>query len=382
VRPLAARHYLLRNPRRVWPAIVVQALVTALVLAVVTPLTGFTATAERSIAPLKAYTGLEPMGRKEFDAELTRLLEANPAMEKQVEAKAIWMRMPMVVGEAGTLLMALDVAEREEFLRRVGNRVVEGTLPEPGSNGVAIHRDVAVARGMGVGNAFGQLIDPEEATPGLFRVDAIVDGPSRVGLADLAHANAPDSVLSRRESFRVIYAKPGRKAESDAYLRAAKDGAGRPAFRVWDEAFVRRLTQRWTRNLPLVLNAIVGAMTAIVGFIVVLLNLIAFQARHDEFALWIALGHTRARLVRKLAVESAAQAAAAWALGLLLGFAFLSLYDAWVLAPKAIFIRYLDVYPLALASALPLLASAASAVALALRLRRMDPVAVIQRRNA
>jgi predicted lysophospholipase L1 biosynthesis ABC-type transport system permease subunit len=123
-------------------------------------------------------------------------------------------------------------------------------------------------------------------------------------------------------------------------------------------------------------------MTAIVGFIVVLLNLIAFQARHDEFALWIALGHTRARLVRKLAVESAAQAAAAWALGLLLGFAFLSLYDAWVLAPKAIFIRYLDVYPLALASALPLLASAASAVALALRLRRMDPVAVIQRRNA
>jgi hypothetical protein len=382
VRPLAARLYLLRNPRRVLPAIVVQALVTALVLAVVTPLTGFTATAERSIAPLKAYTGLEPMRRKDFDAELTRLVEANPAMEKHIEAKAIWMRMPMVVGESGTLLMALDAAEREEFLRRVGNRVVQGTLPEAGSNGVAIHRDVALARGMGIGNAFGQLIDPEEPTPGLFRVDAIVDGPSRVGLADLAHANDPDSVLSRRESFRVVYAKAGRKAESDAYLHAAKDPEGRTAFKVWDEAFIRKLTQRWTKNLPLVLNAIVGAMTVIVGFIVILLNLISFQARHDEFALWIALGHTRGRLVRKLVVESAAQATAAWALGFALGFGFVALYDAWVLAPKAIFIDYLGAYPIVLASALPLLASAASAVALAFRLRRMDPVAVIQRRNA
>jgi predicted lysophospholipase L1 biosynthesis ABC-type transport system permease subunit len=235
---------------------------------------------------------------------------------------------------------------------------------------------------MGVGSAFGSLIDPEEPTPGLFRVDAIVDGPARVGLADLAHANAPDSVLSRRESFRVVYAKPGRKAESDAYLRAAKDAEGRPAFKVWDEGYVRRLTERWTRNLPLVLNAIVGAMTVIVGFIVVLLNLISFQARHDEFALWLALGHVRRRLAAKLAVEGAAQAGLALALGLALGFGFLAVYDALFLAPKAIFIRYFDVYPIALASALPLLASAAGAIALSVRLRRMDPVAVIQRRNA
>jgi hypothetical protein len=381
-RPLAARTWLLRNPRRVLPALAVQALVTALVLTVVTPLTGFSATLEASIRPLTAYTALTPKVRKDFDAELLRLVEANPAMERHTRAKTIWTRIPMIVGDGGTLLMALESKEQEEFLRRVGNRLAEGSLPEPGSSGVAIHRHMAIARGMKVGDVFGSLADPEEPAPGLFRVDGILDGPARVGLADLEYASDPSSVLARLEAFAVVYAKPGRKAESDAWLHAAKDAAGTPAFRVWDEAFIRRRAASWTRNLPLLLNAVVGALTAIIGLVVVLLHLIAFQSRQDEFALLLALGHTRRRLVAKLALESLATALAAWALGLGLGYAFLGLWDAWVLAPKAILIDFFAPYAIALASALPLLASAASAVALAARLRGMDPVAVIQRRNA
>ncbi len=382
VRPLSARLYLSRNPRRVLPAVVVQALVTALVLTVVTPLTGFWATAEASIRPLEVYTGLTPMRRSDFDDELTRLLDANPAGERSVTAKAIWMRMPMVVGDSWTMLVALDAADQKDFLDRVGDRLVEGEMPKPGSEGAVIHRDVSKARNLKVGDAWGRLVDPEDPTEGMFRVCGIVDGPSRVGVVDLAYATKPTFVLARLQSFRVVYAKPGRKAESDRYLNEVKDAEGHPAFKVWDEAFIRRRTEKMLENLPLILNAVVGAITVVIALVVILLNLIAFQARSDEFALLLAVGHTRARLARKLVVESLAQAVAAWALGLGLGFAFLATYDAWVLAPKAILIRFVDPYPIALASALPLLASAASAAVLALRLSRMDPVTVIQRRNA
>lgn len=380
--PLSARLYLLRNPRRVLPAVVVQALVTALVLAVVTPLTGFWATAEASIRPLEVYTGLTPMRRSDFDEELTRLLDANPAGEKAVVAKAIWMRMPMVVGDAWTMLVALDSAEQADFLRRVGNRLAEGSLPEPGSDGAVIHRDVAKARGLAIGDVWGRLVDPEDPTEGQFRVSGIAEGPARVGVADLAYATKPTFVLARLQSFRVVYAKPGRKAESDRYLNEVKDAEGHPAFKVWDEAFIRKRTEKMLQNLPLILNAVVGAITVVISLVVILLNLIAFQARSDEFALLLAVGHTRARLGRKLVVESAAQAVAAWALGLGLGYGFLAYYDATVLAPKAILIRFFDTYPVLLASALPLLSSAASALVLAVRLSSMDPVTVIQRRNA
>lgn len=382
VRPLAARHYLLRNPRRVLPAIVVQALVTALILGAVTPLTGFEATIEANLAPLRVYTGITPMRKSSFDDDLKAIVEHNPSMEKHVKAKALWMRTPMVVGEAYTMLIALDAADQPDFLSRVGNRIVEGKLPEAGSEGAAIHRDVARARGMKLGDAFGRLVDPEDPSPGRFVVVGIVDGPARVGLVDLSYATIPDFVLSRVESFEIVYAKPGEKTKSDAYLNAAKDTDGKPAFKVWDEAFWRRRTEKMLQNLPVVLNAVVGAITVVIALVTVLLNVITFQARADEFALLLALGRRRRRLIAKITVESSVTAIVAWALGMALGFLFLDIYDRFVLAPKAILIHTLDPYPIALASVLPLVAALASAAILAWRLHRMDPVAVIQRRNA
>jgi hypothetical protein len=382
VRPLAARNWLLRNPRRVGPVIVVQALVTALVLAVVTPLTGFEATVEANLNALRVYTALTPMRRSEFDPSLTRIIDANPHMERHVRAKALWMRTPMIVGESYTMLIALDGKEQEEFLRRVGDRLVEGALPKAGTGGAAIHRDVARARGMKVGDKFGRLVDPEDPAPGAFEVVGIVDGPSRVGVSDLGYAMLPAFVLSRLEAFEVVYAKPGEKAESDRYLNEATDPEGGRAFKVWDEAFARRRTEKQLENLPMILNAVVGAITVVIALVVALLSLISFQSRADEFALLLAVGHTRGRLARKVAVESAVTAAVAWALGLALGFGFLFVWNRVALEPKAILIRFFDPYPIVLASALPFVAAAVSAGLLTLRLHRMDPVSVIQRRNA
>lgn len=382
VRPLAARHWLLRNPRRVWPVVAVQALVTALVLGVVTPLTGFEETFEVNLRPLRVYTAVTPMRRSTFDDDLTRLLDANPAQEHRIKAKALWMRTPMVVGETYTMLLALETADQPEFLRRVGNRLGEGILPEKDTEGVAIHRDVARARGLSIGDMFGRQVNPEDAAPGAFRVVGIVDGPSRVGIADLAYASRADYVLARLEAFEVVYAKGGRKAESDAYLEAAKDSDGDAAFKVWSEAFWRKRSEKAMENLPLVLDAVVGVITVVIALVVVLLQWISFQARSDEFALLLAVGRRRRRLVGKIALETLVSAALSWALGMGLGFAFLAVYDRLVLEPKAILIRFLDPYPIALASALPLVAAAASVAVLAWRLGRMDPVAVIQRRNA
>ena len=95
-RELGALRFLLRNPRRVLPAVVVQALVTALVLAVVTPLTGFGATVEANLRPLTVYTAVTPMRRADFDDDLVRVLDGNPALERRVDAKALWMRTPMI----------------------------------------------------------------------------------------------------------------------------------------------------------------------------------------------------------------------------------------------------------------------------------------------
>jgi hypothetical protein len=181
------------------------------------------------------------------------MIEADPGLDRHVIA-AIWMPMPAVIGEDAAVLIALPQSEQADFIHRLGDTLAEGSLPAPGSNGAAIHRDIAKARGLSIGSKFGQLVDPEDLTPGVFSVCGILDGPSRTGVIDLAYASTPTFILAQIPPLRIIYAKPGRKAESDRYLNEVKDAEGNLAFGVWDEAFWRRRIEKLLANLPLIVT--------------------------------------------------------------------------------------------------------------------------------
>ena len=185
-----------------------------------------------------------------------------------------------------------------------------------------------------------------------------------------------------RPAFQVIYAQDGRKAASDAYLRGCLDEQDRPLFRVVDEQWARKESATQLKNLPLIVGFITGAVAVIVALVTALLNVITFQSRLDEFALYLAVGHPRSRLVRKLAVETTATAIAGWLAGLGLGLATVAVYDRLFLDPKAIEMQVVDAQPFLFSLMVPVLSAVVSAAVLALRLHRMDPVSVIQRRGA
>jgi hypothetical protein len=374
--------YLRRNLRRVAPIAVIQALVTALLLVIITPTNVFHTTSAAYLRVMSEITIVTPRVKSRFDENLTALLDANPAMESRVAAKLIWMRTPMIVGDAYAPLVALDAEAQSGFLEHVGVRLVEGSLPAKGTPGVALHRSILRARELEIGDAFGQLVDPDDTTPGFFRVVGVLDGESRIGVVNLGYASIPDFVLSRREAFHVVYAKPGRKEESDGYLAQAEQADGKTAFRVIDDDYVRVRADRALKNLPLLIGFVTGAVAGIVALVTALLNVITFQARLDEFGVFLAVGHRRGRMVRKLSAEAAIVATVGWGAGIALGLAVLWAYRTWALEPKGILMEVLDATPLLFSLTVPALSALVSAVALARRLHGMDPVNVIQRRGA
>lgn len=384
-RALSPWTYLLRNPRRIGPVFAIQVLVTTLLVLIITPTNAFEATARANIRPLEDFTIVRPRVRKGFDRELFGLLDANPHMETRVEAKMFWLRMPMIVGEGVAPMIALPQTFWSEFLAKIGSRLVEGELPKPGSDGVVLHEAVVRAKGLKLGASFGKLVDPQDATPGKFTLVGILDGEARIGLADYTYATEPLFVLARVPPFQVIYAKDAVKAESDAYLRAARHaesfGEGEKAFDVIDVAFMEARIDSMLANLPLIIGFITLSVGIVVALVISLLNVIAFQVRVDEFGLYLAIGHRRPRLVRKLALETGMVAVAAWIVGLGLGLAGVALYrDLW-LEPRGILLTVVDPRPLLFSLSVPVLSTLTGAIALGRRLHRMDPVAVIQRRG-
>ena len=378
---LSARTYVRRNLRRVLPLFAIQALVTCLLVLIITPTNAFEATALANIRPLDTFTIVTPRLKRSFDDELLGLLDANPALERRVDAKMFWISTPMIVGESYAPIIAIQEDARDDFLRKVGSELIEGAFPAAGTDGVVLHEAVVRARGMRLGQAFGRLVDKNDSTPGRFTLVGILSGEARMGVADFDYASQPMFVLARRDPFQLIYATPGRKAESDRYLHAARDADDEEAFRVVDAAFVRKTIDRTMQNLPLVIGFITGAVAIIVALVVSLLNVIAFQVRVDEFGLLLAVGHRRGRLVRKLVGETLLVAVSAWLTGLALGLVGVMIYDRLALEPKGIVLEAVDPLPLLFSLSVPVLSTLTGAIALGRRLHRMDPVAVIQRRG-
>ncbi len=380
-RSLAARTYLLRNPRRVVPVALIHAMVTALLVIAVTPTNIFDRLAEAYAKPLESYTVVTPQVRDAFDDVLLATLDDNPHQASRRRAKMLWFETPAIIGELYAPLVALDAGDQAEFMQRMGVRLVRGVLPKTGSPGVAIHEALLRAREMDIGDEFGRIVDPEHATPGRFVVVGALEGDARLGLADLGYTSIPDFVLARRKAFQVVYAKDGEKDASDTYLNDAVDEEGRKCFRVIDAKWARAEADKALRNLPLVLGFITGANGIIVALVTALLGILSFQSRQDEFALFLAVGHRRARLVRKLAFESTLIALGGWVVGLAVGLLVVWLYDRFLLEPKAIQMDVFDARPFFFSLSVPLLSALVTAVALSARLRRMDPVAIIQRRG-
>ena len=134
--------------------------------------------------------------------------------------------------------------------------------------------------------------------------------------------------------------------------------------------------------MPFIIGFITFSVALVVAFVIALLNVIAFQVRLDEFGMLLAIGHTRWRLVRKLAVEAAVVAAAGWVVGLAVGLLGVYIYDRVYLSPRGILVDVVDATPLLFSLMVPILSTLTAAVAIARRLHRMDPVAVIQRRGS
>jgi hypothetical protein len=380
-RPLSPWTYLLRNPRRVGPLFAIQVLVTSLLVLIITPTNAFRATAEASLRPFDVFTIVAARLEPAFDDDLLALLDRNPAQARRIEAKMFWLNTPMIVGEGSIPVLALPRDAWDLLFDRLDLRLASGHLPAPGTEEAVLHEAVVRARGMALGDRFGQLVDPQDSLPGRFTLVGTLAGEARVGLADYEYASRPFFVLARRDPFQIVDARPGRKAESDRWLHEAQTPDGEAAFDVVDRAFARQRVERWLVRLPLVIGFITISVAVVVAFVISLLNVIVFQVRVDEFGLYLALGHTRGALVRKLAYETGLVAFAAWLAGLALGIAGVWIYDRTWLRPNAIVMHVLDVRPFVASLSVPLLSATTGAWALARRLHRMDPVEVIQRRG-
>lgn len=377
--PLRPWVFLARRPGRALPTAFVIASVTLLLVVVITPGNTFRYTLDANLAALDVFTVVSPARRAGFEPALRDLLDRNRFAERWVPVKALWVRYPAIIGEGSCPLLLARPEEARAVLDRLGMRLVAGrhaSGPEPV---LVLHEDVARARGIGVGSRVGTLVDPDDIIPGSFEVVGLVRGPARVAVGVVGAGVLASMLHGRLPTYALIYPRPGLKEKSDAYLHAARDGTA-PAFQIIDAAYARTRAERALKNLPLLVRFLSIATACIVSLVVMLLTLLSFQSRLPQFAILLAIGQRRRRLLRSVTLELSMLAVGSWLLGASVALAGLAVYDVVALQPRGILIHVWDPGAIAASATIPVFVILAGLAVLWRGMAHVDPVSIIQQR--
>ena len=375
--PLSPWTYGRRNVRKVLPALIILTFVVLLVFVILSTLGGLRESMLVYTREFDEWTLVFPKKDTRIPRTLLQQIAANPSVDRMIDSRNCFVRVKTLIGPMPFNLRAGRKDEMDFLLHRVGARIREGRMPEPGTNEVAVHENIMKANAWPIGREFGVDVDEEDWMLGRFKVVGILEGPVPIGVCSFEFLNNPiqyafSAKLWERE---IVVAKPGRIAELNAYLRTIKD------VKVYDKArAVDDVTQGFDRII-LVFRFISILLIIVVSFVVGLINNIFFAQRVDEFAVLMAIGHPQRRVFRMVSGETAGLMALSWSLGIALGTAVFAGFRAIVMEPRGIPLPMWQPGPLLISLVLPLVAQAFAVVTVLGRLRRLDPVTIIERRG-
>jgi putative ABC transport system permease protein len=375
--PLSPWTYAKRNARKILPTIVILTFVVTLVILILTLLSGLKDSTLAYTREFDRWTVVFPKKDTRVSKEVRERILACPAVERLIDSRNCFMRVKTLIGPVPYQLRAAREAEMPYLLELAGARLKDGRLPAAGTSEVALHENLMKANGWPIGREFGMEVDDKDWMPGRFRVVGVLEGPVPLGLSSAEYLSNPLVYAFSAKLWErlLVVAKAGRTGEMNHWLR------GLPDVKVYDKIqAVEDVSEGFDRIL-LILNFVSITLIVVVSVVVGMIQAIFFGERMGEFAILLAIGHARRRLLRKVSLETAGLMAVSWAAGAGLALATLALFRALVLAPMGVDIPLFQPVAAAVSLSLPAVAHLFATVTVTRRLRALDPVAIIERRG-
>jgi hypothetical protein len=237
---------------------------------------------------------------------------------------------------------------------------------------VALHESLMKTRGLALGDSIGRDVDREDPLAGTWKVVGVIGGSAVLNLTSLdrlSQGRTPAEIMLLPKAGEM----DGLVADLEA-LATDKVTIQTPSY--WNRFVERTLSQY---------DALVTAINVVIIFVlslgVGLLNMIYFRQRIGEFGVLAGIGFSRGFLVRRVTLEALVLTVVAWLLGMLLSIAVYQLLDALVFAPQGTRLSILNARLLLGTVPVPIFVWLFSTVTILWQLIRLDPVAVIDRRD-
>ena len=322
-------------------------------------------------------------GENDPEPAVVAQIRAHPDVAKVIPARVIRIQLPgMISAESFQFdLIGLMGEDLPYILERFGATLRGGHLPEPGTNGLLLSKDVATMLGVKVGDGYDALSSeiyanmdaPPEAIP--FEVVGLLE--SDVELAVVSLEFLKDHEITHQFPARfLVVARENREGAVDSYLRGEiqTGGASVLTSSMLDERIVNEALPGLVLLLPVVL-----VVTLAFSLVVVVVNRIQNARRLPEFGLLHATGLGKRWLILRMTMETATLAVTGWAVGIGLSWLVLILLKVTLFAPRGHDLDFIGWVPILFALPIPATVIGFTFISIRRTLSRLDPVAVVER---
>jgi len=375
--PFAASTYLRRNLSQSGPLTFVIVIAVVLVYGIVALVNSIPLSIRDVYGYMRFSLGISPRGDTELLPQLRRIIEAEAPVEpeRMIVCRVSVAQVRSIVGKWPFAVLGMSRDDMRYYLRRLGAMSWDGRLPEAGKPEALVSEPVARNLGLTIGS---ELIGPTiegSFSPMPVRVVGIARTPQWIMLTSieyhrLHHLPPVDNLLAMAPDLE-------QQSRLDRWALERFHGERVQVFAFDD---LRARTDESFEILYWILDAVILALAALITLIMAMLIKIHLTQRMPEFGLLEALGYSRGALLRRLLSEHLAVILFGWLAGIACGFGLLKLVHQLVMYPRAFSIDPFDWEALVATVPIPTAVLTAAVLTVWLRLRKLDAIAIIERR--
>jgi putative ABC transport system permease protein len=375
--------------RHKWTAVLLLSLITltTLGLYVMVAVLDSTTLMFAEIGYLKHVSHIYPNGAPSFEPGITSRVQAHPDVERVIPEKGLAILQPALVNSYDVSLLGIRQEDLPYLIDRFGLRIQEGRLLQPRTNEIMLSEEVARALGLTLGDQIDRSIDPDAyylieapmVLVGILEGDPSTSpktGPNvRVGFASYEYIDSHE-LHEMQITTMLVVGKEGRRQAVGEFLET-EIASPRTVVDTYERQY--QLNARDRQGLLVAFGFINVAVAIGAAIVVGIINQIAIAQRLPELGMLNALGYDKNRLIRRLALETAAVSGLSWIVGLVLAFVVLVWLKTGPYYDTGMELDLLNLTPLWFVVPIPLTVIILSTIGIARVFAKLDAVAIVER---
>ncbi len=382
MKPLSALKFFKENKRKALVSFIVLIFTVCAISLITVLINSMTGTVKDvNLKPFEYFSCVYPMDGEFFLKDsVVEKLKASNDVEKLMPADIGNTMMNLSIGGNTSVPVAfMDKKDTQALINKMDDKVTEGRLPENGTNEVAVHWRILANKKLKIGDTMGSFKDKDEFLSGEYKIVGKLDGPNIifVGSESYKQKQLKATNQSSKPTGYLVIPKEGHRESLNKLLSSFDKSEA--SIMNYDE--MKSFMDKVMKGLNSTIIAIILIVIFILSISVGALMYVIYIQRSDEFGILYAMGYRRKYIRNLIIKEIMSLNVICWTVGLIFTYGVVFLLNKLVYNPKGDILSMFSLNVLGYTLIIPVMVGLFSIIPIAMRLRKWDPVAVIERRE-